>query len=68
MNQGKVCLINVIIRHKDKEYLKEEYNSKIGKYSCLINFQEAMLKKGEDINCIDSYEKEVTNDEILVLK
>jgi hypothetical protein len=52
MNQGKVCVIDVTIRHKDKEYLKEEYNSKIGKYSCLINFQEAMLKKGKILTAL----------------
>jgi hypothetical protein len=52
INQGKFCVIDVTIPHKDKGYLKEEYNSKIGKY-CLINFQEAMPQKQEDINCIE---------------
>jgi hypothetical protein len=53
INQRKVCVISVNIHHKDKGYLKEEYNGKIGNYSCLINFQEAMLQKQKVINCIE---------------
>jgi hypothetical protein len=54
MNHGKVRVIDVTIRHKDKGYLKEEYNSKIGKYSS-NQFSLAMLQKQEDINCMERH-------------